>query len=62
MPESMSALSYGLGFICATALLHAIGIGFGVAIAKTGQVCSRRIIHIGGAAVAIAGVAILTLP
>src|SRR5262249_34108358 len=26
MPASMSALSYGLGFVCATALLHASGV------------------------------------
>jgi urease accessory protein len=28
MPETISSLSYGLGFVVATAALHAIGIGF----------------------------------
>jgi urease accessory protein len=33
MPETVSGLAYGLGFVAATALLHAVGIGFGLAIA-----------------------------
>ena len=62
MPDTMSGLSYGLGFICATALLRAIGVGLGVAIGKMGQVYSRRILQVSGAAMAIAGLAILTSP
>jgi urease accessory protein len=59
MPASASGLAYGLGFVCATALLHAIGVGSGVAIGKTGQALSRSILQVIGAAMAIAGVAIL---
>src|SRR5262245_49230912 len=59
MPESVSGLSYGLGFVCATALLHAAGVGLGIAIGKTGQIYSHHIAQIGGAAMAIAGVAIV---
>ena len=32
MPSDVSGLSYGVGFVCATAVLHAIGIGLGRAI------------------------------
>ena len=35
MPENISGLSYGAGIVCATAVLHAIGIGLGRAIGKT---------------------------
>jgi urease accessory protein len=59
MPESTSGLEYGIGFICATALLHAAGIGIGLAIGYAGQIYSRRIVQVGGGAMAIAGVAIL---
>ncbi len=62
MPDSMSELSYGIGFICATALLHATGVGLGIAIGKTGQVYGRRIAQVSGAAMAIAGLSIVTLP
>ena len=33
MPETMSGLAYGAGFVAATALLHGVGIGLGLAIA-----------------------------
>jgi urease accessory protein len=59
MPESASGLEYGIGFICATAFLHAIGIGIGLEIGYAGQIYSRRIVQVGGGAMAIAGVAIL---
>jgi urease accessory protein len=61
MPESVSGLAYGVGLMCATAVLHAIGVGLGVAIGDAGQVFTRRIAQLGGGAMAIAGVAILTL-
>jgi urease accessory protein len=60
MPESASGLAYGLGFVCATALLHSIGIGLGLTIGYAGQIYSRRIVQIGGGAMAIAGIAILS--
>src|SRR3954452_5327901 len=34
MPASMSALGYGLGFIAASVLLHAAGIGFGLVVGR----------------------------
>ena len=61
MPESASGLAYGVGFVCATALLHAIGVGLGLAIGQAGRSYSRRIAQVGGGAMAIAGIAMLTL-
>ena len=39
--------------LCATALLHSVGIGLGLAIRN------RRMVHFVGAAISLAGVAIL---
>ncbi len=58
MPETMSGLAYGAGFVAATAALHALGIGLGLFIGRTGET-SRRILQIGGSAAALAGVALL---
>jgi urease accessory protein len=54
MPETTSGLAYGTGFILATALLHALGIAFGVLIAS-----ERRFTQLAGSAIALAGAAIL---
>jgi urease accessory protein len=59
MPENISALSYGLGFICATALLQALGVGLGLLAGLTGPDRARRMVQIGGVATAIAGAVIL---
>jgi urease accessory protein len=59
MPETASGLAYGVGFILATALLHAIGIGVGILIGKAGQRYSRTISQIAGGAMALAGIAML---
>jgi urease accessory protein len=59
MPETASGLAYGVGFILATALLHAIGIGVGILIGKAGQRYSRTISQIAGGAMALAEIAIL---
>ncbi|WP_246673134.1 HupE/UreJ family protein [Mesorhizobium sp. B2-4-14] len=62
MPESMSGLTYGLGFICATALLHATGVGLGIAIGRTGPATGRQLAQVAGAAISFAGIALLILP
>ena len=59
MPETMSGLSYGLGFMAATALLHAAGIGAGFAIGKIGEARGFQMARVGGAAMAAVGVAII---
>jgi len=45
--------------MCATALLYGVGIGLGIAIGHAGQKYNRRIVQVGGGAMAFAGVAIL---
>lgn len=59
MPESASGLAYGLGFVCATALLHAAGIGLGLSVGRLGDASARRAVQAGGGAMALAGMAIL---
>jgi urease accessory protein len=54
MPETASALAYGAGFILATALLHAIGIGLGILVGR-----ERRVTQITGSLMALAGLVIL---
>src|SRR3954452_24477249 len=60
MPVDAAGLQYGLGFMLATALLHAAGIGLGLSIAQFGRTWSPRVIQVGGAAMAVAGLGILT--
>jgi urease accessory protein len=60
MPIDASGLEYGIGFMSATALLHVVGIGLGFGIARFGKATSSRAIQFGGAAVAVAGLGILT--
>ncbi|WP_407943619.1 HupE/UreJ family protein [Methylobacterium sp. EM32] len=56
MPETASGLTYGLGFLTASALLHLAGIGLGLAAGRAAQ---GRALPFAGAAVAVAGVAVL---
>lgn len=61
MPETASGLTYGIGFILATALLHIVGIALGLGIA---QLATRKgsswIMRVAGAAMALAGVGLMT--
>ena len=59
MPETASGLSFGLGFLAATALLHAAGIGLGMAGIRLGAARAAPAL---GASVAMAGLALLVLP
>jgi urease accessory protein len=58
MPLDASGAAYALGFVAATGLLHLVGIGF--AIGVTSRAYSQRIVQAGGAAVAVAGIGVLT--
>jgi len=57
MPTDASGLSYASGFVLATALLHLAGIGAGLGI---GRLRSNRLAQVGGGAMALAGVGVLT--
>jgi urease accessory protein len=60
MPLDASGAAYALGFVSATGLFHLAGVGLGLAIGRTGALYSQRITQVGGATVALAGVAVLT--
>ncbi|MCJ2034772.1 HupE/UreJ family protein [Methylobacterium sp. J-068] len=57
MPETASGLSYGLGFIGATALLHAAGLGLGLSAGRLMQ--SLAALRVAGAGLAVAGLGLL---
>jgi len=60
MPLAASGLTYGLGFMAATALLHGLGIGAGFALNAVAGAASRRAARVGGALLSLSGLAILT--
>jgi urease accessory protein len=60
MPIDASGLEYGLGFVLATAILHVLGIGLAFSVARFSQVAIPGTIRIGGAAMAVTGVGILS--
>jgi urease accessory protein len=59
MPMDVAGLDYGAGFVMATALLHSIGVGLGLALGRLSRGPARRVSQIGGAGVAFAGLALL---
>lgn len=58
MPIDASGIDYAAGFMIATALLHAAGIAIG--LTKVGRQHAPRLVQAGGAAMAIAGIGLLT--
>jgi urease accessory protein len=59
MPELASGLAYGAGFVLATVLLHALGIGLGRSLGTAGTATARRALQTAGSVMALAGIAIL---
>ena len=59
MPIDASGLSYGLGFMLATALLHLAGIGLGIGLGRLAATEGGRLTQASGAAIALAGVVLL---
>lgn len=59
MPADASGLAYGIGFLGATIALHLGGIGLGLGINSLGARPARRLAQVGGAAMAVVGVALL---
>ncbi|MGD9509089.1 MAG: HupE/UreJ family protein [Geminicoccaceae bacterium] len=59
MPETAAGAAYGLGFLLATGLLHAAGIGLGLLLGRAAERKGALVVRAAGAAAAVAGVAIL---
>ena len=59
MPMDASGLEYGLGFMLATAILHAIGIFIGFLIGMTTNWLGNNVYRVVGGLASVAGVAIL---
>ncbi len=60
MPVDASGAAYAAGFMIATAMLHAAGILLGIGISRIGTSYGARTTQLGGAAISLAGIAILT--
>jgi urease accessory protein len=60
MPVDAFGLAYGLGFLLATAMLHIVGIGLGIGIGGFGRTYAPRVAQLGGTAMTVAGLGILT--
>jgi urease accessory protein len=59
MPESVSGILFGLGFVAATAILHAIGIACGVLIGRAAG--GRQIARLAGGAAVVVGAVLLVV-
>lgn len=59
MPESAGGLAYAAGFVLATGLLHALGIGLGFGTERLSRLSGRRVAQLGGGAMAVVGLAML---
>jgi urease accessory protein len=59
MPEAMSGLAYGVGFVLATAALQAAGVALGLAIGRLGEARGARLFRACGSVVGVVGITIL---
>lgn len=59
LPLDVSVAAYGLGFLLATALLHAIGVGLVHAAARMGAQTALRARHVVGLGMVAIGIAVL---
>jgi len=59
MPTSGSAAGFAIGFLLATAMLHAAGVGLGLVAGLGGRNTARLAVRTAGGAVALAGCAIM---
>lgn len=60
MPENAAGFAYGVGFLTATALLHAVGIGLGSAIGAGSGRRAQLLIRSVGASVAVIGLSLVS--
>lgn len=59
MPMDASGALYGAGFMLATAVLHAIGIGIGMLVGMMSQTYGKRVYRVAGGVASVAGLALL---
>jgi urease accessory protein len=59
MPETVSGLAYGAGFVAATVALHLAGIGLGVGFGRTRGIVAARARQLGGGAMALVGLVLM---
>ncbi len=59
MPVDATGLTYGMGFVIATALLHCAGLGLGLAISRATVSGHSGLVKLTGAAMAVAGVGMM---
>jgi urease accessory protein len=60
MPENAAGVAYAAGFMIATAVLHAVGLGLGFMIGRAGERHGTFAVRTAGGVAAVAGVGILT--
>ena len=58
-PQTASGLLYGAGFVAATAALHGLGIGIGLALGRLEGAFGRNMVRVAGSAAAVVGVVML---
>ena len=59
MPAAASGVAYAAGFVGATAMLHAVGVGVGLLVGWEAGALSPRLLQAGGGAMALFGFAVL---
>ena len=59
MPETATGLAYGIGFVMATGLLHAIGIGSGLLLGSQPRNRGHGFVRCLGGATSVAGIGLL---
>jgi urease accessory protein len=59
MPADSDGFAYGAGFVLATALLHATGLGFGFGLARFSAATGGTVLRVAGGAAAALGLAVL---
>lgn len=59
MPVTVSGLEYGIGFMAATAILHAAGIGMALVTRLAAAHAAPLVLRAGGGAIAVMGMALV---
>ena len=57
MPDNLSGIAFGAGFILATSLLHGVGVGLGFGVKRVGTEHGRPLAQTYGGAIALVGLA-----